>query len=314
MSALQLQVDVLDPRATVECEGIPTHMTGSGMTRMSSIVTLSGKLYVGLHGVIPGDGSLYEFCADLASWSAVHVQHVPCVYYDLATYCSQLVLVGGIVLLEGVTNQLWVRVDDNWQPSLPPMPTKRFGATAVNTGTPDYLIVVGGQGIIDQPLNVVEVLVEGQWSTIECLPFQCHDMRHTIHNGNLYLSGWYNYGILCNLQSLVTRCKQAVAGATASDCLWSSFEIDVKGNSKSPDSTGCVVSLGKQLVFILSNHATIYAYSTLTQSLVNVGAMDQREGPVATVVLPTGEVAGISRRSWFKVSIKGLYLYSIQVQ
>lgn len=55
-------------------------------------------------------------------------------------------------------DEVWVSEDGtNWQQSLPPMSERRVWATALNTGSPEYLVVAGDLG-----LHTIEVLVQGQ--------------------------------------------------------------------------------------------------------------------------------------------------------
>ena len=50
----------------------------------------------------------------------------------LAVYCGKVVLAGGMISNNTVTNKVWVLQDDNtWSESLPPMPTARYGASGL---------------------------------------------------------------------------------------------------------------------------------------------------------------------------------------
>ena len=75
----------------------------------------------------------------------------------LTTYHNKLLLVGGREASTGqTTNQLWVfeEGEQTWNQPLPPMPTRRNGASAVSTQ--DHLIIVGGHSS-GRMLNTVEV-------------------------------------------------------------------------------------------------------------------------------------------------------------
>ena len=127
-------------------------------------VLLQDKIYLG------GGyrASLFISSTDLNSWSQVTT---PTHYYGLTTYHSQVVLVGGREHdTDMVTNKLWtLKGGMNWQPSLPPMPTSRYDSSALNTGSPECLVVSGGKasgGYVD----VVEILEDNEWSSVQPLP------------------------------------------------------------------------------------------------------------------------------------------------
>ncbi len=73
----------------------------------------------------------------------------------------------------------------NWKSSL--LPTRRYGSSAVTTGTPESIIVTGGEGEDRAVLDTVEALVQEQWSTCRPLPEPCFCTNSTIHNGKLYV-------------------------------------------------------------------------------------------------------------------------------
>ena len=197
----------------------------------------------------PQWSSLWELPFDLSSWKML--PPLPCFAPGLAIYCSQLVLVGGkLSRSRSPTNKLWVSDDDGltWQQSLPPMPTPRVGPAVVNTGTPEYLIVAGGDHVLKQNhwnlyrCPAVEVLVEEVWVTVTSLPsfngewgFSC-SIKHTLHGGSLYLSINGPGGVFisdirsgciayCGVKTLISEVRGA-----ASDNLWSilNFDDDLK--------------------------------------------------------------------------------------
>ena len=66
------------------------------------------------------------------------------------------------------------------------MPTKRYGTSSVSTISPEVLVVTGGKGSDFKMLDIVEVLMTGQWITIDPLHTPAIDMVSTVHEGNLY--------------------------------------------------------------------------------------------------------------------------------
>ncbi len=207
---------------------------------------------------------------DLTSWTTLTT---PTYCYALTTYHSQLVLVGGReVVTNQITNEL-VTSDTgrNWQPSLPPMPTKRYRSSAINVGTPECLVVAGGYDAHYNCLVTVELLQEWQWSTVQPLPKQCYVMRSALHDGKLYFGiaghisdACYYYCEVNSLQSLTQ---------------WSQINV--------PSTTFHLVSFGQRLVAI-SADAQILARSPVTQSWVEVGRKPHGHASAVPVVIPSG--------------------------
>ena len=116
-------------------------------------------------------------------------------YYGLGTYQSRLVMVGGAKCHKLSWSEFGgVLLSDDgvlWQNSLPPMPTKRWNPGVVSVGqNPEYLLVAGGSSSIFGycMLATVEVLVEGQWCSIQPLPVACVIANHCFHQGKLFLT------------------------------------------------------------------------------------------------------------------------------
>ena len=121
---------------------------------------------------------------------------LPYQYMSLTTYQSMFVAVGGGHPYTDETTDLLFTSDIGlqWQPSLPPMPTKRSHTSSVSTRSPEVLVVAGGKGSGGRKLNVVELLLGDQWSTVDPLPAPCYSMQSTFHDGNLYFMGGWRQG------------------------------------------------------------------------------------------------------------------------
>ena len=196
----------------------------------------------------------YTPIADLGSWTPFSVPAVR--GFALTTYHSQLVLVGGWTR-GAVLNTLWASTDGaNWQETLPPMPTSRYGAAAVNTGSsggPECLVVAGGTKECGEKIDTVEVLTKGQWSTVSPLPEPYSWHRYFIfHNGGVYLGG-PDMLFYCQLHSLLASDQQRLP--------WQRMPTP-------SDSVVTIVSFRGHLIFFGSN---IYVYCPLQQSWVCVG-------------------------------------------
>ena len=170
-----------------------------------------------------------------------------------------------------------------WQPSLPPMPTKRSHTSSVSTRSPEVLVVAGGVGSGWRELDVVELLLGSQWSTVDPLPASCYSMHSTLHDGNLYFMGGRGqddtvYTWSCN--SLISSCR---TNTTTDRPLWRHF--------KGPHDFTGAVSFSSRLVSIDSN---IRAYSSVSQSWVEATSTGDKSHVftpyAAAAVLPTGEL------------------------
>ena len=183
-------------------------------------VLLNSKVYVG------NITTLHECSADLSSWKQLPV---PVYQYALTTYQDRLVLVGGASkgsviwplresIMRSSTNhsdKLWASIDgQTWDCSLhTPLPTRRALVAAFNTGTPEYLVVVGGletqQHRIIKKVDKVEVLIGEQWVSLSPLPCTAHMLRPLVHNGNVIFSSETCPSFYCKLAELKAECELA---------------------------------------------------------------------------------------------------------
>ena len=187
-----------------------------------------------------------------------------------------------------------------WQPSLPPMPTKRSDTSSVNTRSPEVLVVAGGEDSGRRDLDVVELLLGDQWSTADRLPARCLNMHSTLHDGNLYfMGGGGQHGTVytCSCTSLISSCD---TNTTTDRPLWRQF--------KGPDHCSASVSYSARLVSI-DGFFNISAYSSVSQSWVEATSTGDRSHPyigyAAAAVLPTGELVCAHAYGVHKVQLSG---------
>ena len=144
-------------------------------------ILLSGQIYVLTSQYKEKKCYIYTISTDDLTArlvSAVEIPELNVAFSTISTYHSQLVLIGGKNVEGDDVNSAYVSSDGiNWQPSLPPMPTRRHWVIAVNIGgSPECLVVAGGfQGQCPGvPALQVEVLLENVWYTVDPLPFRCN--------------------------------------------------------------------------------------------------------------------------------------------
>ena len=221
----------------------------------------------------------------------------------LATYNSQLVLVGGIAASTGkTTNQLWVLQEDErtWRRPLPAMPTARYAASAISHH--NHLIVAGGRDSNGRETDVVEVYDGCQWTKTDPLPKCCSHMKTTIHNGNYYLMGGSNQGqsVFCaSLQSLIAKATQQSPTSPSSGRQKSAWET----LPHVPYQNSATTILGAALVAVGgygssgTPRSSLHMYSPLTHSWLHVGKVPVAVSRTCTITLPTGEMMVIGGRT-----------------
>ena len=235
---------------------------------------------------VGGPDVVYISSTDLQSWTETEL---PYEYMSLTIYQSKFVAVGGwdLSTLEVTNTILTSTTGRQWEPSLPPMPTKRYGTSSVSTTSPEVLVVAGGKGSDEVKLNTVEVLMTGQWIAIDPLPAPDSFMVSTVHEGNLYFMTRYdspNTITTCSCTSLISSCTDSSRTSSIDSSLWSQF--------KAPGGHQSIVSYSSQLISI-DGWGTARGYSSTTQSWVEASIAGDRPDDyhyATATVLPTGEI------------------------
>ena len=243
---------------------------------------------------------LHISSTDLHSWTTITL---PYALMSLTTYQSMFVAVGGCHPSTNEYTDLLFTSDTGlqWQPSLPPMPTKRSYTSSGSTRSPEVLVVAGGYGSVGRKLNVVELLLGDQWSTVDPLPAPCYSKHSTLHDGNLYFMGGEKQdqtAYTCSSTSLISSCG---TNTTTDRPLWRQI--------KAPHYYTAAVSYFSRLVTI-DGRCIVTAYSSVSQSWVeatSTGDRSREYSPnVAAAVLPTGELVCAHRSGGiYKVKLSG---------
>ena len=234
-----------------------------------------------------GPDVVYISFTNLHSWTETRL---PYEAMSLTIYQSKFVAVGGRDPSTRVaTNTILASTTGRqWEPSLPPMPTKRYYTSSVSTTSPDVIVVAGGEGSDESMLNIVEVLMTDQWITIDPLPAPAYDMVSTVHEGNLYFitrGDTPNTLMTCSCTSLISSCTDSSRTSSTDSPLWSQFQA--------PGGRQSMVSVASQLD-IIDRSGTVRGYSSTTQSWVEASIAGDRPDDydyyTTTTVLPTGEI------------------------
>ena len=209
---------------------------------------------------------------------------------SLTTYQSKFTLVGGRhrSTLE-LTNTLHTSTTgQQWEPSLPPMPTKRYRTSSVSTRSPEMLIVAGGRGSNDESLDMIEVLQEDKWTTVDPLPAPNYGMHSTLHEENLHFMGGWKQGTTvytCSCSSLISSVTESTSTTSRDSPLWRQYQA--------PDKLTTAVSCSSRLANI-DGRGTVRGYCKISQSWVkatSTGDIPHYKAIfLAATVLTTGDI------------------------
>ena len=244
--------------------------------------------------------------SDLRRWSRTPLQYER---MSLTVYQSKFVLVGGRhpSTREPTNLVLTSTTGQRWEPSLPPMPTKRYRTASVSSISPEVLVVAGGVGSKNKILKVVEVLIGNNWTTVDLLPAPNHGMCSTFNDGNFYFIGRVNQNstiYTCSCASLISSCKTSSSN-TSNSQLWGQF--------LAPDSGTTTVSYSSRLVNV-DVSGTFSCYSSTHDSWIEPTSDGERPNLytsfIAAGVLPTGDIVyAHDGEGVYGVMVSGKYVY-----
>ena len=209
---------------------------------------------------------------------------------SLTTYQSKFTLVGGCYRSSReLTNTLHTSTTGRqWEASLPPMPTKRSETSSVSTRFPELLIVAGGWGSSGQALDVVEVLQEDKWTTVDPLPAPVSEMHSTLHDGNLHFMGGVSQDTTvytCSCSSLISSVTECTSTTSTDSPLWRQYQA--------PGKWTTAVSCSSRLANI-DDQGTVRGYCNISQSWVEATSTGDNPHDFtlskAATVLTTGDI------------------------
>ena len=283
-----MQLGILYPLASLKwkiCKSLPVGMCDA------QAVWLKDKLYVGgviAKSFVPNDALyLYVYYPNTDTWCTIDT---PVCWFALATYHSQLVVVGGWEYTDkkalgwGVpTNKLLVlREDDKLDETLiPPMITERFHASSVEYK--GRILVAGGYRW-EMEISDIEIYDRCQWTKTQfSLPQPCCKMKSAILKGFWYLMGGETQGnsIYCaSLDALVADLYPQ----------WKKLkDVPHKGSSPAVFRDRLMVIGGG--TYATPAHSSIYTYSANTQSWILEGEIPEKLHSTCTAILPDGKLA-----------------------
>ena len=282
-----VQGDILSPLTSLEwqkCSRPPESLLNA------QVVCLEDKLYLGSY-------KLYIYTPTTDTWA---IKDTPVRYFALVVYHSQLVLVGGLMTVDGsVTNKLWTLNRHNQlKETLPPMTVRRSWASAVEYS--NNIIVAGGRTRDDRErdIDIVEVYNGHHWAKAQSLPIACWQMNSAILNGHWYLAGGVGLEdkvYYASLESLIASCQPSERQLPS---VWSRL-TDV------PHQYCILAVFGNRLVAIGYHTSPIHAYSPYSQLWVHVGDKPSGDSAQAAAVLPSGDLMVTEHNTLYRGMLNG---------
>ena len=259
------------------------------MSSLSSATVDGNTLYVGLTGTC----QVFSYTIyTSSSWSQLP---------DSPTSNGTSVIVNNLLTLVGgdhcgtPTNQLFSLTGEGsgrrWTEEFPPMPTKRWGSSALCTRT--ALIVAGGVDKSGSPLLTVEVLNTKilQWSTAAELPQSLSSAPATVCGDQVYILGKFNM-FTCSLPTLVQSRRSFLAS------IWNrgTRVIVWKEVAAPPVTLTNCVSIHGHLLAIggmdsnMKPSSAIHLYNPVTDSWEVISHMGMPRYSCIAVVLPNNQL------------------------
>ena len=259
--------------------------------------------------VLSSDGDVFVSSTDFCSWTKTIA---PFRQMSLTTYRYNFVLVGGRCLTTSyVTNKLLTSTTgQQWEPSLPPMPTKRCQTSSVSTRSQEMLVVAGGKDLNNENIGVVEVLLDDRWTTVDPLPAPVYEMHSAHHDGNLHFMGGEEQDTMvytCSCSSLVSSVKATASTNSTESLLWRQYQA--------PRHFTAAVSSSSRLANI-DGKGTVRGFCNISQSWVeasSTGDIPPREAwNIAATVLTTGDIIYFHEEGGvYRVSLSSKTFYGI---
>ena len=242
-----------------------------------------------------GDQEVYSYLTSTSNWSQLPdspTRNCPSVIIN-----NLLTLVGGFD--STTTNQLFSLTGEGsgrrWTEKFPPMPTKRWGSTALCTGT--ALIVAGGNDERDVSLQTVEVMNTEtlQWSTAADLPQPLWRAPGAVCGDHVYILS-LEFGsksmYTCPVSTVIETCR-----SRSSANVWNKVAAPPVTN------TTCVSIHGRLLTVIGGRNlnvqptTAVHMYNPTTDSWEVISHMRIPRRDCFAAVLPNNQLMVVGGRS-----------------
>ena len=270
------------------------------------VSTVNGSVAYLVHSSLQNKVHFYD--SSSKKWS--ELPKCPNYGFSLAVVNSLLTAIGGQTgkMPDGkLTNLLFSYNDNKWTEQFPPMPTKRWLATAVCSGR--SLVVAGGSAEVY--LGTVEVMDTEtlRWSTARSLPHPLVQATATLCGDQVYmLGGFYQTGkqsksvFTCSLTALLQSCQSHSLGGRLKSLSFASGPKDLSRSevwrqlADTPVTLSACALLHGQLLAVggydsdNKKTAAIHMYNTTTDSWEVISHMATPRSQCLVAVLPHNEL------------------------
>ena len=239
------------------------------------------------------DGQTCSYNSTNKKWS--ELPKYPYQFGSLAVVNGQLTAIGGNDNIHTCTNKLLTlrkgQLCRSWSDVFPPMPTKRYGTTAVTSE--EHLIVAGGATEpVYADVNTVEVMDTKTlvWSTVASLPHPYKFASATICGDHLYMLGgyddkdWTKSVLTCSLTELLQ--------SSSSSSVWHRVADVPAYYSTCTAVNGQLLAVGGRDKDFRAT-AAIHKYNPTTNSWDHISNMPTARRNCFVAVLPTNEMMAV---------------------
>ena len=233
--------------------------------------------------------------------------------FRLGQLSGKLVTVGG---KDGRFANVYTYVQETqqWEKSIPPMPTPRNWATVITYNS--SIAVCGGEG----GGRVVEVFNSeaAQWHTAAPLPVACEYKQLTIINDTCYLGGGgyrSTRSIMCaSLPSLFQSSSPHEQQTSAQQqSVWTVLPDTPLYHSALANMGGTLLALGGYETASSPPSDAIHAYSASTKAWLKITSLPQTCYGTTAELLPSGEVMLIGGRDSKGKFLKAVYIGTLDL-
>ena len=276
-----------------------------GVFNGAQAVVMGESVYVGGGWT---EYKIFQYSWRRGQWSTL--PECPVKWFGLTQFMDRLTTVGGQDQAGSATARVYDFASESqqWQESLPPMPTARYGVTVVarpsSSPKPPAIAVCGGWGDGGVLLNTVEVYCHStsQWHAAEPLPTPLCGLTSASVGDITYLLGGldriYSSSKQCfqvHLDSLIDRAASHRASPSQHGSLWTTVR-------DTPLTDSCACSLLGSLVAIGGWDSSTHSQSTAVHLLTSSGSWERVRGGdlpeprhrSTAVCLPSGELMVVS--------------------
>ena len=273
-------------------------------------IVIGGAVFVATYD--SHDVLRYETRSD--QWSVL--PSCPVKWFGLGQLSGKLVTVGGVDVRGAFVNHVYTYVQETqqWEKSIPPMPTPRWWPTVITYNSSIAVCGGGGGG------RVVEVFNSeaAQWHTAAPLPVGCVYMQLTIINDTCYLGGGgfsSSRSIMCaSLPSLFQSSSPHEQQTSAQQqSVWTVLPDTPLYYSTLANMGGTLLALGGHESTSSPPSDAIHAYSASTKAWVKIASLPQACSSATAELLPSGEVMLIGGEDSEGKSLKAVYIGTLDL-